>query len=211
MAGLTTGTQQWRLALEAEYQARLGAWSDIQGHLRFLYDRAAAIPGARLLELGVRSGNSTAVLLYAADTTDGHLWSVDLEPPRAPSWWPLTGRWSLIIGDDLKLAADAQAVPVDPLRQGWRLPNQVDLLLLDTSHTYDHTLAELRAYVPRVRPGGVVCCHDTLLVGHDQRGFGIEGDRGPVADALDAYCAEVGLTWSNRPGSFGMGVLEIPA
>jgi predicted O-methyltransferase YrrM len=194
----TTGTRQWWLALEAEYEVRLRDWSDIQGHLQFLHDRAASVPEPTLLELGVRSGNSTAILLAAACRTDGHLWSVDLEQPRVPSWWPLTGLWTVTVGDDLdQTVIEAQ-------------PEQVDLLLLDTSHEFDHTLAELRAYVPRVKPGGVVCCHDTLLVGHDAQGMGIEGPNGPVRRALGAYCAEAGLQWSNRLGSFGMGVIEIP-
>jgi len=204
----TTGTRQWWLALEAEYEVRLRAWSDIQGHLQFLHDQAVSRPNPRLLELGVRSGNSTAVLLYAASRADGHLWSVDLEAPRVPSWWAYTGLWSLIVDDDLKLAEEAAVEPPDPLRQGWRLPDGVDLLLLDTSHAYDHTLAELRAYVPRVRPGGVVCCHDTELETPELVG---PQPPYPVAKALDAYCAEAGLSWSNRPGSYGMGVIEVPA
>ena len=193
----TVGSQ-WRLALAAECEARLTTWSDIQGHLQFLHDLVTARPGARVLELGVRSGTSTAVLLDAVDLAKGHLWSVDLEPPRVPSWWPLTGRWTLTVGDDLAAHVLAQQ------------PTMVDVLLIDTSHTYDHTLAELDAYVPRMRPGGVVCCHDTELVGHDARGYGVTGPDGPVRRALDDYCDAADLSWSERPGSFGMGVIEIP-
>jgi predicted O-methyltransferase YrrM len=191
-----TGTQQWRLALEAEYDARLAAWSDIQGHLGFLHDRAAAIPQARVLELGVRSGTSTAALLWAVERAGGHLWSVDLEQPRVPSWWALVGRWTLTVGDDLDPGVLAAQ------------PDEVDLLLLDTSHDHDHTLAELAAYVPRVRPGGLVCCHDTLLERPETAAP--DGPPFPVARALDAWCAEAGLAWSNRPGSYGMGTIEIP-
>lgn len=190
--------QQWRLALAAECEQRLAAWSDIQGHLAFLHHQVTRRPGARVLELGVRSGVSTAVLLDAADLAKGHLWSVDLEPPRVPSWWPLTGRWTLTVGDDLDGDVLAQQ------------PTGVDVLLLDTSHTYDHTLAELDAYVPRMRPGGLVCCHDTELVGHDAGGMGVTGPDGPVRRALDDYCAEADLSWTERPGSFGMGVIKIP-
>jgi predicted O-methyltransferase YrrM len=198
MSAVTDIRSQWRLALQAERDARQDAWSDIQGHLPFLYDSVCRFPGARVLELGIRSGTSTGVLLAAVEQADGHLWSVDLEEPRVPSWWPLTGRWTLTVGDDL----DAEIITGQP--------TGVDLLLLDTSHAYQHTLDELRAYVPRVKPGGLVCCHDTLLVGHDARGMGIEGDGGEVWRALDAYCAETGLTWSNREGSYGMGVIEVP-
>lgn len=188
---------QWGLALDAEYQARRNEWSDIQGHLEFLHDTAAAIPRVTVLELGTRWGTSTAALLAAADHADGHVWSVDLEPPRVPVWWELTGRWTVTIGDDLDPQVMAQQ------------PDPVDLLLLDTSHTYDHTLAELEAWVPRVRVGGLVCCHDTDLAGWDERGYGIEGPNGPVRRALDTYCTSAGRVWVNRPGSFGMGVIQI--
>src|SRR5690348_17788993 len=40
-----------------------------------------------------------------------------------------------------------------------------DVFFLDTSHEYDHTLAELRAYMPRVAPGGVALFHDTNIIG----------------------------------------------
>jgi predicted O-methyltransferase YrrM len=208
---VSTATRQWRVALEAEYQARVRAWSDIQGHLAWLLAAATSHHQPRLLELGVRSGNSTAALLLAADRADGHLWSVDAERPRVPSWWPMTGRWTLLVGDDLALAEEAAADPLPhPRRQGWLLPDQVDLLLVDTSHTYEHTLAELQAYVPRMRPGGLVCCHDVELVGHDQRGFGLTGPDGPVRRALDDYCAAAGLSWEHREGSFGLGVIRVP-
>jgi predicted O-methyltransferase YrrM len=193
---MSTGTQQWRLALEAEYESRRSVWSDIGGHLEFLHDRAAAVPGARVLELGVRWGTSTAALLYGVERVGGHLWSVDLQAPTVPSWWPLTGRWTLTVGDDLDPAVLAAQ------------PDGVDLLLLDTSHDYQHTLAELRAYVPKVKPGGLVCCHDTELEAPDL----VEPQPPyPVARALDTYCAEAGLAWVNRPHSYGMGVIEISA
>lgn len=194
---MSTETQQWRLALDAEYESRRDVWSDVQDHLPFLHDLACR-PGARVLELGVRWGTTTAALLAGVEQGRGHLWSVDLEPPTVPSWWRFTGRWTLTIGDDLHPDVLAQQ------------PTGVDVLFLDTSHTYDHTLAELETYVRRMVPGGVVCCHDTRLVGHDDAGMGIEGENGPVRRALDTYTARHGLTWTERPGSFGLGVIEIP-
>lgn len=190
-------TEQWRLALEAEYTSRRSVWSDIQGHLEFLHDLVASRPGARVLELGVRWGTSTGVLLHAVEQADGHLWSVDLTPPTVPSWWALTGRWTLAVGDDLDPAVFAQQ------------PDSLDVLLVDTSHTYAQTLAELRAYLPKVRPGGTVCLHDTELESSPEHPP--EDPPFPVARALDAFCAETGLTWTNRPGSYGLGVIQIPS
>jgi cephalosporin hydroxylase len=86
------------------------------------------------------------------------------------------------------------------------LPAEVDVLFIDTSHEYGHTLAELRAYMPRVTPGGVALFHDTRIFGT----WSGEGDTiPPVARALDGYCAEAGLSWENLDGEYGMGIIRV--
>jgi predicted O-methyltransferase YrrM len=186
--------------LELEYRQRRTRWSDVQGHLQTLYESVCRHPKARVLELGTREGYSTAALLAAAEMVDGHVWSVDLGAPSVPAWWGETGRWTLTVGDDLDPAvADAQ-------------PAELDVLFIDTSHTYDQTLDELRLYVPRVRPGGRVLLHDTELDGPD-RGYIRPGGTDvpfPVARALDDFCAGVGLAWENHTGSYGLGVIDVP-
>jgi cephalosporin hydroxylase len=142
---------------------------------------------------------STAAFLAGAEKVDGHVWSVDIAPPGVPPWWAETGRWTLTVGDDIDPAvADAQ-------------PVEVDVLFIDTSHTFDQTLAELRLYVPRVRAGGRVLLHDTELDGPD-RGYIRPGGTDvqfPVARALDAFCQEAGLSWQNTPGSYGLGTIDM--
>lgn len=131
----------------AELDARLGQPSDIVDHLPELYRAVIQHPAARVLELGVRSGNSTAALLAGAEHVDGHVWSVDFNPPTVPDWWSRTGRWTLRIGDDLDPAI-SHRLSIDP--------GMFDVLFIDTSHTYEQTLTELRTYVPMVRDGGTV-------------------------------------------------------
>lgn len=184
-----------RADLQSEYEARATVWSDIQGHLPTLLATVLRYPAATVLELGVRWGTSTSALLHGVNQVGGHLWSVDIAPPTVPGWWAETGLWTLTIGDDLDPAVvDAQ-------------PNPVDILFIDTSHAYDHMLAELRTYVPLVKPGGTVLCHDTELEAPDL--VGIQPPY-PVARALDTFCAETGHTWSNNTGSYGLGIIAIP-
>lgn len=182
--------------LRTEYESRVGQWSDIQGHLPTLHDTVLSYPEARVLELGVRWGTSTACLLAAAEQAGGHVWSVDVAVPAVPDWWEGTGLWTLTVGDDL-------APPVLAAQ-----PTEVDVLFLDTDHVYGHTLAELAAYVPRVVPGGTVLCHDTELGRPEDAPA--DGPEFPVARALDDFCAERGLSWSNQSGSYGLGVIRIP-
>lgn len=189
--GTTTVSEQ----LHIEYRRRAGEWSDIQGHLPRLYDEVARRVEPVVVELGVRWGTSTSALLAAVSASGGHLWSVDITPPRVPDWWAETGLWTLTIGNDV----DPSVVE--------RQPGEIDVLFVDTSHSYHHTLAELRTYALRVRPGGVVLLHDTELESPEDVG---SNPPFPVARALDAFCSEAGLTWREHHGSYGLGQVDIP-
>jgi cephalosporin hydroxylase len=126
-----------------EYNRRLATWSDIVDHLPRLFEEACR-PNVVVIELGVRGGNSTSAFMAAAELHDGHVWSVDIDDCPGP-WGE---RWTFIKGDDMDV--------VDQLPE-------CDVLFIDTSHHYSHTLAELKAYVPKVKDGGVVLLHDTEL------------------------------------------------
>jgi hypothetical protein len=168
--------------LITDYRARCAEDSDISLHLPFLYENAQ---GRTVIELGVRSGNSTAAFLAAG----ADVWSADTEEPQVPEGWRGNPRWHFLRGDDMHPAVRAA------------LPAEADIVFIDTSHTYEHTLAELRAYAPRARL--LVLLHDTQWMNGTDTGT----PAGDVARALDDYCAETGLSWANRPGSYGLGVL----
>lgn len=162
------------MTVHEEYERRCREESDIAGHLPFLYESVCRFPGARVLELGVRSGNSTAALLAGVERVDGHLWSVDAARPRVPRHWHRLPFWDFIRGDDLAVS----------------LPDEFDIVFIDTSHTYEQTRAEIERYAHRVSSGGVILLHDTDLPGSG------------VRQALDEFC-----DWENRPGHYGMGVI----
>ena len=204
---------RWLRQLDEGYRARLdGPWSDAQEQLPLLRDAARSFARPVIAELGTRTGESTAAFLAGAAAAGGHVWSADIAPAMVPAWWRETGRWSFLAADDMSGEA-AEWLPAEP-----------DILFIDTSHLYGHTLAELRKYVPRVRPGGLVLCHDTDISREFMIGYGetaaAAGPEYPVAAALDAYCAEAGLSWSRqaRPANpryperqfSGLGTIEIP-
>ena len=177
-----------------DYRQRAEPWSDIQDCLGRLFDAAAAYPQVSILELGVRWGTSTSMFLAAAEQAGGHLWSVDLATtPELPlERWLASGYWTLTLGDDRLLPP-----PVDAC----------DVLFIDTSHAYEHTLAELRKYVPLVKPGGVVYLHDTKLEAPELVG---PQPPFPVARALDAFCAETGREWAELGAQYGLGKIGAP-
>lgn len=179
------------------YQDRLHRWSDIQEYMPFLHEMALKHP--RILELGTRSGNSTIAFLAAVEKNGGHLTSVDISPqPMGPH-----PQWTFIQGDDM-----SQEV-WDKLPFSSKLVfDGFDLVFIDTSHYYEHTLQECRRFIPLIYPGGIALFHDTRLFMHPHE-YEWHEDVPPVRKALDDYCAETGRTWEELPGEYGLGIIQI--
>jgi hypothetical protein len=179
--------------LQAEYRSRAARESDIRDQMPVLY--AWARNATRVIELGVGAertqgasccGNSTSAFLAGLEHTGGQLWSVDIAEPTVLAWWHDLPSWHFLQADD----RSPEAVNF--------CPEQADLLFIDTSHFYEHTLAELRLYAPLVRAGGMILLHDT-------------GPGWPdVARALNDWCSEASLEWYDHPGWPGLGMVEVP-
>jgi predicted O-methyltransferase YrrM len=172
-----------------EYQMRCWMASDIVQHLPRLHEEASTAD-AVVIELGVRSGNSTAAFLAAVEKHKGHVYSVDLGRPHVP--WHQHPQWTFLLGDDLALVGE--------------LPD-CDILFIDTSHHYRHTLAELEAYITKVRPGGVVLLHDTELERPD--GAPPDDPPFPVRAAVDEFCDVYGFVPEYVEGCYGLGVIRV--
>lgn len=186
------------VTLHSAYLDRLSRWSDIQEYMPLLYREAAGREGCRVLEIGARRGNSTLAFLAGVAESGGHVWSCDIENVLAYrdgiGPFGAVSMWTFVHGDDLHPSVRAA------------LPDQVDVLFIDTSHEYAATLEECRAYVPRVAPGGVALFHDTKLYGWP--GYEWDGEFPPVHQALDEYCEQAGLSWEELPGEYGLGVIR---
>jgi predicted O-methyltransferase YrrM len=145
--------------------------------------------GPDIIELGVRSGNSTSAFLAALETDRrGTLWSCDISAPDVPASWHDLDYWRFIQEDCLGEVALAL------------LPSRCDVLFVDVDpHSYAQTLEICARYVPRVRYGGVALFHDT-----DPRASS------PVSMALDEYCrVTTGAEWRNKSGCHGLGIMRV--
>ena len=172
------------------FTERLQIWSDIQGHLQFMHDVVVEADAKTVVELGVRSGNSTAALLAGVQKTGGHLWSVDTEPIDLPAPISQSKLWTPVVGDDLAVT-------------DW-LPKEIDVLFIDTNHWYHHTLAELRLYGPSSK---IILMHDTELEWPWQAPPGDPSF--PVRKAIEHYLQlipERNVEW--REGSYGLAVIQ---
>lgn len=155
-------------------------------HRQYMTAQEFVRPGAVVIELGAGEGSFTC--LYLAAGANVH--SVDI-CDFAGRWD--SGNWHFLCADDLSVQA-----------QEW-FPAECDVLFIDSSHGYDHTLAELRLHASRVRPGGTILLHDTE--------YSPEGPlpepAGEVALAISAWCQENGISWENLPGASGLGIIRI--
>lgn len=120
---------------------------DIIDHLDFLRRVCLEVEAEYILELGTRTGNSTQAFLDAANVLNAKVVSVDIDPnPGVPDKVRDDPRWEFHCKDSLEF-----------------IPKQnIDVLFIDTSHTYLRTIEELRRYAPGVKGSGVILLHDTL-------------------------------------------------
>lgn len=147
---------------EQQFHARVNGQSDISQHLCTL--RLLARTCSHITEFGVRTGNSTVAFL-AGLPPGGILCSYDLNPPQFPLPDDASHRWNFT------RANTAQLENILP----------TDLLFIDTLHTHDQVVAELK-HGNQARKWLVF--HDTVL-------FGTHGENGQpgITRAIDDFCA----------------------
>ena len=163
---------------QRRYEHVARAPSDIQSHLPRLRQEARGT----VLELGVRGGNSTAALLAGVEERGGTLWSVDVDPASA-SIFAGHPQWRFVRADSRDVAA----------LESRGLPRELDVLFVDTLHTYEQVRDELRAWGDRVRPGGVLLFHDTDSYSEIRR-------------AIARWCRSRRVAYEFLAGSNGLGV-----
>ena len=178
-------------SLARRYELARTTPSDINEHLPTFVSLCEELSAQRVIELGTRSGVSSVGWLHGLAQTGGRLWSVDLDPaPDLPF-----EHWTFLQGNDL----DPKIVN--------KLPDSADVVFVDTSHSYEQTLAELLVYRYKVRPGGVMVLHDTEL----RQPFGLKRQPDfPVKVAIGEFCREEGLSWKNHINNNGLGIIAIP-
>lgn len=135
------------------YQQHYATQSDIQHHLGLLFSLAHG----NVLELGTRSGVSTAALLAGVEKAGGHLWSIDLEDcSQVAAGHP---QWTFHQGDSTSDDTVSEVINA-AMRADDIFDASIDLLLIDTEHTYEQATAELALWRLYIKPGGHICMHD---------------------------------------------------
>jgi len=125
--------------------------TDINQHLVTLSMLVIEFGLRQIVELGTRDGASTLALLEAASRIGGHVMSIDIEPcevaKRKVAEAGFASLWEFLQADDLKVKA-------------LQIPQEIDLLFIDTNHIYTQAIAELRKYGAHLKSGSWVALHD---------------------------------------------------
>src|SRR5581483_4044210 len=129
--------------------------SDINEHLELIFAETLLQQPKLIAELGVRGGVSTFVFERAARLCNASIVSVDIDDCSTISSYE---NWHFYRGDDVQFAA---SFPEFCRTRG--LEPSVDLLFVDTSHYYEHTVQEIAAWFPFLSARGKAIFHDTNL------------------------------------------------
>jgi cephalosporin hydroxylase len=149
--------------------------TDISDHLGSLFVECLNIESKLIVELGVGDGESTFVFERVAALWGAKLVSVDIENRASVSKFKDR---IFVHSDDIAFAGEFP---------GWcrrkHIEPAIDILFIDTSHLYEHTVAEIRAWFPYLAPRCKVFFHDTHM--------------GPVFTRKDG---STGIGWDNQRG-----------
>lgn len=137
-----------------------------------------------IVELGVARGGSTCVLERVARLTEATLVSVDIEDCSKASSYE---GWIFLQKDDIEFAREFPA-----WCQENRIEPLIDILLIDTSHYYEHTLQEIEHYFPLLSEKAKVFFHDTNIEYFFFRrdgsmGLGWDNERGVIRAIEDFF------------------------
>jgi predicted O-methyltransferase YrrM len=155
--------------------------SDIVDHIGTLFFHTLLVQARLVVEVGTRGGESTRALLAAVAMTDGRVLSIDIDDCTGISLpQELKKRWQFIRADDVAFGRNK----FEAWCRDAGLAPSVDVLFIDTSHLYDHTVQEIETWHRHVRPGGLMIFHDTNM------GEGL----------YKRIDGSVGLGWDNQRG-----------
>jgi len=158
--------------------------TDISDHLDTLFFESLKQNPKLIVELGVRTGESSRCLEKVAKICDSTFIQVDPDKTSYHSVWKKS---FFVVEDDIKFAKEFKKFCSEK-----NISPQIDTLFIDTTHIYEHTVNEIREWFPLLAPNGKVMFHDTAMVSISKRKDGTlhqcwensRGVVGPIEDFL---------------------------
>lgn len=127
--------------------------SDISSHLPTLFVYSVLQNSSIIVEAGVRGGESTLAFGKSLDFSDSLLIGIDIEDAPKGIYSQIENSLFLCM-DDLDFSHYYRSTP--------ELKNRsLDMIFIDTTHYYEHTLAEIASFVPDLADNGLLLFHDS--------------------------------------------------
>ncbi len=126
--------------------------TDISDHLEAIFIESMIVKPKLIVELGVRTGQSTFVFERVAKLCNSFLLSVDISPQQRKTTW---SKSAFIQRDDILVADDFKSMCTKN-----NLEPKIDVLFIDTSHEYNHTKKEIAKWFPFLSERSMVFFHD---------------------------------------------------
>ena len=136
---------------------------DISDNGFLLFELARSFNRPNILELGTCTGQSTIFLALGAKDRDGQVLSVDKVEPVSEFTerkykYEVEYYIKVLIGDDTNKETITEIEKQTPF----------DIIFIDTSHEYYHTLQELNIYNKMLKHKGYILLHDSEIPGIDE-------------------------------------------
>lgn len=128
-----------------------------EGHI--IYDAVIRLGAKNIVDLGTGKGTITACLGAAAEEVGGHVDTCDIEKGSAVNFKLAKVKKRL---GKLNLVDYITFYVIDDLVLAKEYKKPIDLLAIDTSHTYEQTKKELEAFIPMLSTTGEVFLHDCI-------------------------------------------------
>lgn len=136
--------------------------SDISSHYKKIYEACIEHKPKLIVELGVsQSGNSSKVFSLVNEELGSNIIGVDIV--KCP--YDFVHNGVFVCRDDIEFAKSFKSLVTQP----------IDILMIDTSHQYEHTKQEITSWFPFLSQSSLVMFHDTNLRPHYRRENGTSG------------------------------------
>lgn len=168
--------------IDVIYESACSTPSDINEHLPTL---KSLVEGKRVLELGVRTGNSTAAFLAG---NPKRLVSVDIDLSRLDPEMIAAGKMA---GVNWELRQQDSREPID---------EEFDVVFFDTLHTEAHLAAEIAAHVKGAQ---TLIFHD-VVANRNKGEDGGPGLFGPIVKVVERG----GYEWVEMQNNNGLGIVS---
>lgn len=174
---------------------------DIGINVHHLYNIVSKYRDAIFVDLGVRGGISSEIMLLDSDVNNNKVFGVDVDWSKLNSYVNNHPNYTKISGDSSTI--------------GKYWDKKINGLFVDTFHIKEQVLCELYFWYPHIKEGGFIAFHDTNWPEKKHDTYGnVVWDR--VEDGVKSFFGVNSLNYEddfikmvNYPDSWGMAIVEI--